>query len=192
MVESLAPMWEEERQRCGGTGPPPPPPDPPRDPQELCPTVAAIRAEFQACHSTTFLSATAFMLTNAVAAKELWCYMLKDRRVSVEHCVCNRPLQTRTLKTRRQPPEAAHSLLFHRSLLLRSSLQQMPEFAVLALLRRTACCARRRQLTASFLWRGQIAQAQTLVQGLLRRVLATRQLLFPASQRLWAEKPTPL
>ncbi len=35
MVESLAPMWEEERLRCGGSGPPPPPPDPPRDPRPL-------------------------------------------------------------------------------------------------------------------------------------------------------------
>ena len=50
MVESLAPMWDEERQRCGGTGPPPPPPDPPRDPQPLCTTVDTIRAEFQVKH----------------------------------------------------------------------------------------------------------------------------------------------
>ena len=47
MVESLAPMWDEERQRCGGTGPPSPPPDPARDPQPLCPTVDFIRAQFQ-------------------------------------------------------------------------------------------------------------------------------------------------
>lgn len=47
MVESLAPMWDEERQRCGGTGPPPPPPDPPRDPQLLCRTVEDERAKFQ-------------------------------------------------------------------------------------------------------------------------------------------------
>lgn len=40
-------MWDEERQRCGGTGPPPPPPDPPRDPHPLCTTVDTIRAEFQ-------------------------------------------------------------------------------------------------------------------------------------------------
>lgn len=47
MVESLAPMWEEERARCGGTGPPSPPPDPLRDPQPLCPAVDATRAQFQ-------------------------------------------------------------------------------------------------------------------------------------------------
>lgn len=47
MVESLVPMWDEERQRCGGTGPPSPPPDPKRDPQPLCPTVDFIRAQFQ-------------------------------------------------------------------------------------------------------------------------------------------------
>ena len=48
MVESLAPMWDEERARCGGTGPPAPPPDPPRDPRPLCTTVDIIRAQFQA------------------------------------------------------------------------------------------------------------------------------------------------
>ena len=48
MVESLAPMWEEEPARCGGTGPPSPPPDPLRDPQPLCPAVDATRAQFQA------------------------------------------------------------------------------------------------------------------------------------------------
>ena len=52
MVESLAPMWEEERLRCGGSGPPPPPPDPPRDPRPLCPAVDATRAQFQVEHPT--------------------------------------------------------------------------------------------------------------------------------------------
>lgn len=47
MVESLAPMWDEERQRCGGTGPPDPPPDPLRNPQPLCATVDFVRAQFQ-------------------------------------------------------------------------------------------------------------------------------------------------
>ncbi|BDA47990.1 probable DNA polymerase zeta catalytic subunit [Coccomyxa sp. Obi] len=62
MVESLAPMWDEERQRCGGTGPPPPPPDPPRDPHPLCTTVDTIRAEFQAiadAHAQEVASASA-------------------------------------------------------------------------------------------------------------------------------------
>ncbi len=56
MVESLAPMWEEERLRCGGSGPPAPPPDPPRDPQPLCPAVDATRAQFQARSPRTALS----------------------------------------------------------------------------------------------------------------------------------------
>lgn len=47
MVESLAPMWDEERQRCGGRGPPDPPPDPLRDPKPLCATVDFVRAQFQ-------------------------------------------------------------------------------------------------------------------------------------------------
>ncbi len=46
MVESLAPMWEEERQRCGGSLPDPPP-DPPRTPQLLSHAVTAVRQEFQ-------------------------------------------------------------------------------------------------------------------------------------------------
>ena len=47
MVESLAPMWDEERQRCGGTGPPDPRPDPLRNPQPLCATVDFVRSQFQ-------------------------------------------------------------------------------------------------------------------------------------------------
>ena len=47
MVESLAPMWDEERQRCGGTGPPDPPPDPLRDPKPLCATVDFVREQFK-------------------------------------------------------------------------------------------------------------------------------------------------
>ena len=47
MVESLVPMWDEERQRCGGTGPPDPPSDPLRNPQPLCATVDFVRAQFQ-------------------------------------------------------------------------------------------------------------------------------------------------
>jgi hypothetical protein len=48
MVESLAPMWEEERMRCGDSGLPPPLPEPERCPKPLCPTVDAIRAQLQA------------------------------------------------------------------------------------------------------------------------------------------------
>jgi hypothetical protein len=46
MVESLAPMWDEERQRCGGSLPEPPP-EPPRTPQLLSHAVTAVRQEFQ-------------------------------------------------------------------------------------------------------------------------------------------------
>lgn len=46
MVESLAPMWEEERQRYSGSLPEAPP-DPPRTPQLLSPAVTAVRLEFQ-------------------------------------------------------------------------------------------------------------------------------------------------
>lgn len=47
MVESLAPMWEEEKKRCGGSIPKPPP-DVPRTPQQLGSAVARCREEFQA------------------------------------------------------------------------------------------------------------------------------------------------
>ncbi len=46
MVESLAPMWDEERGRCAGTVPPPPI-SPPRHPRPLCPTVDFVRRQFQ-------------------------------------------------------------------------------------------------------------------------------------------------
>ncbi|KAG7673423.1 hypothetical protein KSW81_006633 [Nannochloris sp. 'desiccata'] len=46
MVESLAPMWEEERKRCGGSVPQPAP-DVPRTPQQLSSAVAQCREEFQ-------------------------------------------------------------------------------------------------------------------------------------------------
>ena len=61
MVESLAPMWDEERQRCGGTGPPDPPPDPLRNPQPLCATVDFVRAQFQVCFHPFALSGCDFL-----------------------------------------------------------------------------------------------------------------------------------
>ena len=51
MVESLAPMWDEERERCGGAEPPTPLPDPPRAPQPLSRTVDSVRAHFQVIYS---------------------------------------------------------------------------------------------------------------------------------------------
>ena len=47
MVESLAPMWEEERIRCGGEMVPQPS-EVPRTPQQLNPAVAAFREQFEA------------------------------------------------------------------------------------------------------------------------------------------------
>ncbi len=47
LVESLGPMWEEERMRCGGRSPPERPPDPPRSYGALSAGVTAVRAEFQ-------------------------------------------------------------------------------------------------------------------------------------------------
>lgn len=73
MVESLAPMWEEERARCGGTGPPPAPPDPPRAPQPLCPTVEIERAKFQAGAHMLLLAAVCLLLLL------LACYSLPAR-----------------------------------------------------------------------------------------------------------------
>lgn len=46
LVESLLPMWEEERGRCGGRVPGRPP-SPPRNPRPLCPAVDAVRVELQ-------------------------------------------------------------------------------------------------------------------------------------------------
>ncbi len=46
LLESLLPMWEEERGRCGGTIPNRPP-SPPRTPEVLCPAVQAVRNEYK-------------------------------------------------------------------------------------------------------------------------------------------------
>ena len=46
LVESLVPMWDEERQRSGGELPTAPP-LPPRNPGPLCKTVEDVRAQFQ-------------------------------------------------------------------------------------------------------------------------------------------------
>ena len=47
MVESLIPMWDEERVRCSGVLPEGPA-SPPRNPGPLCQTVEDVRAQFQA------------------------------------------------------------------------------------------------------------------------------------------------
>ena len=52
MVESLGPMWEEERIRIGHS-PPDPPPAPERHPEPLCAYVEHIRAQFQVGHACT-------------------------------------------------------------------------------------------------------------------------------------------
>ena len=50
MVESLAPMWDEQRARDHGATPPGGPPSPPRTPAPLCPAITEhVRAQFQAC-----------------------------------------------------------------------------------------------------------------------------------------------
>lgn len=46
-VESLLPMWVEERARMGGVEPPPPPPDPPRTPAPIGPHVDDVREFFR-------------------------------------------------------------------------------------------------------------------------------------------------
>lgn len=46
MVESLAPMWEEEERRCGGAIPSPPP-ELPRTPQQLGHAAELLRAQFK-------------------------------------------------------------------------------------------------------------------------------------------------
>lgn len=46
LVESLIPMWDEERQRSEGRLPESPP-SPPRTPAPLCRTVDDVRAQFQ-------------------------------------------------------------------------------------------------------------------------------------------------
>lgn len=46
MVESLGPMWDEEKLRIGHS-PPTPPPGPERNPEPLCAYVEHIRAQFQ-------------------------------------------------------------------------------------------------------------------------------------------------
>ena len=46
MVESLIPMWDEEKMRCSGNLPERPG-SPPRNPGPLCQTVEDIRAQFQ-------------------------------------------------------------------------------------------------------------------------------------------------
>ena len=54
MVESLAPMWDEQRARDHGATPPGGPPSPPRTPAPLCPAITEhVRAQFQACSSLT-------------------------------------------------------------------------------------------------------------------------------------------
>lgn len=45
LLDSLVPMWEEERARCGGQLPRRPP-SPTRTPQPLCPAVEAVRTEY--------------------------------------------------------------------------------------------------------------------------------------------------
>lgn len=49
LIESLIPMWEEERSRCTGDLPKGPP-SPPRTPGPLCQTVEDVRAQFQVCY----------------------------------------------------------------------------------------------------------------------------------------------
>ena len=46
LVESLQPMWDEEKQRLGAS-PPAPPAGPERMPQVLCQHVETVRAQFQ-------------------------------------------------------------------------------------------------------------------------------------------------
>lgn len=46
LVDSLVPMWHEERLRIGADIPPPPP-SPPRTPEPLCPAVESVRAQLQ-------------------------------------------------------------------------------------------------------------------------------------------------
>ena len=48
LVESLQPMWDEEKQRLGAS-PPAPPAGPERVPQVLCQHVETVRAQFQVC-----------------------------------------------------------------------------------------------------------------------------------------------
>ena len=48
MVESLAPMWAEERGRCNGGAIPDPPALPPRSPRTLSHAVDAVRQQFAA------------------------------------------------------------------------------------------------------------------------------------------------
>ena len=55
MVESLAPMWDEQRARDHGATPPGGPPSRPRTPAPLCPAITEhVRAQFQAraCEGT--------------------------------------------------------------------------------------------------------------------------------------------
>ena len=48
MVESLAPMWDEQRARGGGATPPGPPPSPPRTPAPLCELITEhVRTQLQ-------------------------------------------------------------------------------------------------------------------------------------------------
>jgi hypothetical protein len=47
LVNSLEPMWQQERWRLGGSSIPPPPASPPRRPGPLCPAVEAVREEFR-------------------------------------------------------------------------------------------------------------------------------------------------
>jgi hypothetical protein len=44
LLDSLVPMWEEEKGRCGGSLPPRQG-SPPRNPQSLCLAVEAVKAE---------------------------------------------------------------------------------------------------------------------------------------------------
>lgn len=48
LVESLALIWQEERDRRGGIAPPQPPPSPQRRPLDVCALVTAARIEFEA------------------------------------------------------------------------------------------------------------------------------------------------
>lgn len=48
MVESLQPMWDEEKLRIGDS-PPPPPPEPTRTAKPLCQHIEVVRAQLQVC-----------------------------------------------------------------------------------------------------------------------------------------------
>ncbi len=68
LVDSLLPMWEEERARCGGSIPPRPP-SPPRTPRPLCPAVEALRAELQVRGMAAVVSCNACAALVSVGCK---------------------------------------------------------------------------------------------------------------------------